>query len=386
MKGDMTAKQEPTRRIYADHAATSPLAPEALEAMLPFLRENFGNPSSLHHRAKPARDAVDEARAAIAKCINAEPDEIFFTSGGTEADNWAIKGSTGGLLVSTYEHHAVLNAAASEGRRGRDMAFVRPKVGTGGGYIMPERLSKAWKDGIGLVSVMSANNEIGTINPVHLLSEFAHRRGALFHTDAVQSLGHVPVDVREMGVDLLSASAHKFNGPKGVGFLFIRKGVALEPLLHGGGQEDGRRAGTENVASIVGMAAALKLNCERMEENAEHLEMLTCRLVEGIERIFPNAIYPGDSVAGQLPGFTSVSFPGHPAEGLLHVLDLKGIAVSSGAACDSRNTKISHVLKAVNVTNEIGRSTIRITLGAENTRGEVDEIVDALWRALRVAR
>lgn len=356
--------------------------PEALEAMLPFLKENFGNPSSIHSWARNPREAVREARATIAKCINAEPEEIFFTSGGTESDNWVIKGSSGGLLVSSYEHHAVLNAVACEAKRGRDVVYVRPKVGNGGGYIMPERLSKVWTDGIGLVSVMTANNEIGTINPTHLLSEFAHKRGALFHTDAVQAVGHIPIDVQEMGVDFLSASAHKFNGPKGIGFLFIRKGNKLNSLLNGGQQESGLRAGTENVASIVGMATALKMNCERMEENTAHLENLTARLRDGIDRIFPDAIYLGDGVAGQLPGFTSVSFPGHPAEGLLHMLDLKGIAVSTGAACDSKNTQISHVLKAVNATNEIALSTIRITLGAENTEAEVKAILAALRVAL----
>jgi cysteine desulfurase len=369
-------------KVYADHAATTPLMPEALEVMLPFLKENFGNPSSIHSWARNPREAVREARAMIAKCINAEPEEIFFTSGGTEADNWVIKGSSGRLLVSSYEHHAVLNAAASEAKRGRDVVYVRPKVGNGGGYIMPEKLSKAWEDGIGLVSVMTANNEIGTINPIHLLSEFAHKRGALFHTDAVQAVGHIPIDVQEMGVDFLSASAHKFNGPKGMGFLFIRKGVKLESLLNGGQQENGLRAGTENVASIVGMATALKMNCERMEENTEHLENLTARLRDGIDRIFPDAIYLGDGVAGQLPGFTSVSFPGHPAEGLLHMLDLKGIAVSTGAACDSKNTKISHVLKAINATNDIALSTIRITLGLENTEADVKAILAALRVAL----
>lgn len=369
-------------KVYADHAATTPLMPEALEVMLPFLKENFGNPSSIHSWARNPREAVREARAMIAKCINAEPEEIFFTSGGTEADNWVIKGSSGRLLVSSYEHHAVLNAAASEAKRGRDVVYVRPKVGNGGGYIMPEKLSKAWEDGIGLVSVMTANNEIGTINPIHLLSEFAHKRGALFHTDAVQAVGHIPIDVQEMCVDFLSASAHKFNGPKGMGFLFIRKGVKLESLLNGGQQENGLRAGTENVASIVGMATALKMNCERMEENTEHLENLTARLRDGIDRIFPDAIYLGDGVAGQLPGFTSVSFPGHPAEGLLHMLDLKGIAVSTGAACDSKNTKISHVLKAINATNDIALSTIRITLGLENTEADVKAILAALRVAL----
>lgn len=370
------------KRIYADHAATTPLMPEALEVMLPFLKENFGNSSSIHSWARNPREAVREARATIAKCINAEPEEIFFTSGGTESDNWVVKGSSGRLLVSSYEHHAVLNAVASEAKRGRDVVYVRPKVGNGGGYIMPERLSKVWKEGISLVSVMTANNEIGTINPIHLLSEFAHKRGALFHTDAVQAVGHIPIDVQEMGVDFLSASAHKFNGPKGIGFLFIRKGIKLKSLLNGGQQENGLRAGTENVASIVGMATALKLNCERMEENVEHLENLTARLRDGIDRIFPDAIYLGDGVAGQLPGFTSVSFSGHPAEGLLHMLDLKGIAVSTGAACDSKNTQISHVLKAVNVTNEIARSTIRFTFGPENTVAEVDAILAALKRIL----
>lgn len=370
------------KRIYADHAATTPLMPEALEVMLPFLKENFGNPSSIHSWARNPREAVREARATIAKCINAEPEEILFTSGGTESDNWVIKGSSGRLLVSSYEHHAVLNAVASEAKRGRDVVYVRPKVGNGGGYIMPERLSKVWKEGIGLVSVMTANNEIGTINPIHLLSEFAHKRGALFHTDAVQAVGHIPIDVQEMGVDFLSASAHKFNGPKGIGFLFIRKGVKLESLLDGGQQENGLRAGTENVASIVGMATALMMNCERMEENTEHLENLTARLRGGIDRIFPDAIYLGDGVAGQLPGFTSVSFPGHPAEGLLHMLDLKGIAVSTGAACDSKNTKISHVLKAINATNDIALSTIRITLGWGNTEADVKAILAALRVAL----
>ena len=370
------------RHIYADHAATTPLMPEALEAMMPFLRENFGNPSSLHRWSKPTRKAVDEARATIAKCINAEPEEIFFTSGGTEADNWVIKGSTGALIVSSYEHHAVLNAAASEAKRGRDVVYVRPKMGNCGGYIMPERLAKVWKDSIGLVSVMTANNEIGSINPIHLLSELAHKRGACFHTDAVQAVGHIPIDVREMGVDFLSASAHKFNGPKGIGFLFIRKGVKLDPLIDGGQQENGLRAGTENVASIIGMATALKLNCECMDENARHLENLTLRLRDGIARFFPNAVYFGEGVAGQLPGFTSVSFPGHPAEGLLHMLDLKGIAVSTGAACDSKNTQISHVLKAINVTTEIARSTIRISLGYENTVEEVNAIVRSLKQLL----
>lgn len=370
------------RRIYADHAATTRLCDAAWTAMLPFLREEFGNPSSLHSWSRRPREAVRKARAAIAECIGAEPEEIFFTSGGTEADNWAVKGTDGGLMVSAYEHHAVLNAAQSEAGRGRDVVYVRPKVGSGGGYVMPEKLSKEWKDGIGLVSVMTANNEIGTVNPINLLSEFAHKRGALFHTDAVQALGHVPIDVREMGVDFLSASAHKFNGPKGIGFLYMRKGVKQNPLIHGGQQEAGLRAGTENVAAIVGMAAALQFNCERMEQNANHLDDLVVQFKDGLER-FADVVYPGAGVCPQLPGFISVSFPGHPAEGLMHMLDLRGIAVSTGAACDSRNTQISHVLKAINAPKDIAASTIRITLGPENTQQDIDTILSELKTMLR---
>lgn len=369
-------------RIYADHAATTRLCDAAWTAMLSFLHEEFGNPSSLHSWARRPREAVREARATIAACIGAEPEEIFFTSGGTEADNWAVKGSTGGLLVSSYEHHAVLNAALSEAARGRDVVYVRPKVGSGGGYVMPEKLAKSWKDGVGLVSVMTANNEIGTINPIHLLSEFAHKRGAQFHTDAVQAVGHIPLDVQEMGVDFLSASAHKFNGPKGIGFLYIRKGGKLNPLMHGGQQESGFRAGTENVAAIVGMAAALQFNCERMEQNASHLDDLVVQFKDGLER-FADVVYPGAGVCPQLPGFISVSFPGHSAEGFMHMLDLKGIAVSTGAACDSKNTQISHVLKAINAPKDIAVSTIRITLGIENTRQDVDTILAELKTLLR---
>lgn len=368
------------RLIYADHAATTQLCDAAWAAMTPFLREEFGNPSSLHSRAKTPREAVSAARATIAACIGADPEEVFFTSGGTESDNWVIKGTDGVLIVSAYEHHAVLNAAASEESCGRKVVYVRPKVG---GYLMPETLTKRWEEGVGLVSVMMANNEIGTINPIKMLAEAAHKRGALFHTDAVQAVGHIPIDVRDLDVDFLSASAHKFNGPKGIGFLFIRKGLKLKQLIHGGQQEAGLRAGTENVASIVGMAAALKSNCDQMERNSAHLDALAERLKEGLERVADQIVYPGSGVCDQLPGFVSVSFPGHPAEGLMHMLDLRGIAVSTGAACDSKNTQISHVLKAINTPRAIAESTIRISLGPENTRQDVDEILAALKILLR---
>lgn len=362
-------------RVYADHAATTPLCDAAWTAMVPFLREEFGNPSSLHSRARAPREAVLNARATIASCIGADPEEIFFTSGGSESDNWVVKGTDGGLMVSAYEHHAVLNAAASEESCGRKVVYVRPKVG---GYLMPETLTKRWEEGTGLVSVMMANNEIGTINPIKLLAEFAHKRGALFHTDAVQAVGHIPIDVRDLDVDFLSASAHKFNGPKGVGFLYIRKGARLRQLIYGGQQESGLRAGTENVASIVGMAAALKFNCDQMGRNTAHLDALVERLKDGLANITDQVVYPGSGVCDQLPGFVSVAFPRHPAEGLMHLLDLKGIAVSTGAACDSKNTQISHVLKAINAPRAIAESTIRISFGYENTCEDVDAILSAL--------
>lgn len=366
--------------IYADHAATTPLSDAAWAVMTPFLREELGNPSSLHSWARKPREAVYEARATIARCIGAEPQEIFFTSGGTESDNWVIKGTEGGLLVSAYEHHAVLNAAASEAIHGREVVYVRPKVG---GYLMPETLSKKWTDGIKLVSVMTANNEIGTINPIKLLSEAAHKRGALFHTDAVQAVGHVPIDVHDADVDFLSASAHKFNGPKGIGFLYIRKGLELKQLIHGGQQESGLRAGTENVASIVGMAAALKENCDNIEQNADYLDRLKIHLVEGISRLSEDVYFPGAKLGNQLPGFVSVSFPGHSAEGIVYVLDLKGVAISAGAACDSKNTQISHVLRAINLPRKYAEGTVRITFGLENCEEDVRMILNAFKVALK---
>ena len=372
--------------IYADNAATTRLDPQALEAMLPYLTEEYANPSQPYTFSRESKRALRRARETIAELLGAEPGEIFFTSGGTESDNWAVKGTQNAgkrhIIAGAVEHHAVLNACEAMKRQDFEITVLTAESD---GTILPETLRKCLREDTALVTVHLANNETGVIEPIAELAALAHERGALFHSDAVQAVGHIPVKIRELGVDLLSASAHKFNGPKGIGFLFMRKGVKLEPLLNGGQQENGFRAGTENVASIVGMATALKVNCERMNKTAGYLDDLTSRLRDGIDRIFPGAIYLGDGVAGQLPGFTSVSFPGHPAEGLMHMLDLKGIAVSTGAACDSKNTRISHVLKAVNATNEIARSTIRITLGSENTVADVDIILAALKRILREA-
>jgi cysteine desulfurase len=368
------------RLVYADHAATTPLCDVAWDTMQPFLRSEFGNPSSLHSWAKKPRAAVAEARAVVAGCIGADPSEIIFTSGGTESDNWAIKGTEGGLLVSAYEHHAVLNAAESEAACGREVVYVRPKSG---GYLLPETLCKKWMDGIKLVSVMMANNEIGTINPIKMLTEAAHKRGALFHTDAVQAVGHIPINVRELGVDFLSASAHKFNGPKGIGFLYMRRGLKLKPFVDGGQQENGLRAGTENVAAIVGMAAALRWNCHCMEKHFDNLCELRSRLYDGITALCPDAYFPGYEYDNHLPGVLSVSFPDRSAEGIVHLLDLKGIAISSGAACDSRNIHISHVLKAIRIPRRLAMGTVRFSLGCDNSMKDIDAILSALRLVIR---
>lgn len=366
--------------IYADHAATTPLSATALAAMMPFLREEFGNPSSLHSWSKKPREAVDEARAAIARCIGAEPEEIYFTSGGTESDNWVIKSSTGGLMVSSYEHHAVLNAAANVATEGRQVCYCKPKME---GSVWPDKITAAWQDGIKLVTVMAANNEIGSRNVIGDLARHAHAKGALFHTDAVQAVGHVPIDVKQDEIDFLSASAHKFNGPRGVGFLYMRKGLSLHPLMNGGQQESGLRAGTENVAAIVGMSAALTDNCDNIEQNTAHLDRLKEQLLEGIASLSKDVYFPGSKFDYQLPGFVCASFPGRSAEAIVQILDLKGVAISAGAACDSKNTQISHVLKAIHLPRNFAEGTVRVTFGVENTEDDVKGVVDAFKVALR---
>ena len=371
-------------RIYADHAATTPLMPEALEAMLPWLKDGFGNPSSLHSFGRKARKAVEEARATIAECINANLEEIFFTSGGTEANNWVVKGTTGGLLVSAYEHHSILNAAGSELKRGREVGSIQP---SGHGVVGVRQLRNALANAecraggskLGLVSVMAAQNEIGAINPIRELCAEAHAQGELFHTDAVQAVGKIHIDVNDWNVDFLSASAHKFGGPKGVGFLYAKDGKAPMRLLDGGAQERGTRAGTENVAGIVGAAAALRASCDRMDEVSAQLHFLAATFAADLCAMFPDASIVGPmKPKDRLPGFISVVIPGHPSEGLLHILDMKGIAVSAGAACNSKETKVSHVLKAIGLADKYTTCTLRVSLGPENTKNDVKRILAAL--------
>lgn len=374
----MTAKQ----MIYADNAATTKLAPEALEAMMPFLTDEYGNPSSLYSFSRPAKKALADARAVIAECIGASPEEIFFTSGGTESDNWAINNFVfaelhrkRNILISPIEHHAIFNTCQKIALVHRYTITSTP-VDDKGKIILPiyKEHVEEYPDGI---SIMLANNEIGTIEDIAQMADIAHHYGIPFHTDAVQAMGHIPIDVRELGVDMLSASAHKFNGPKGIGFLYVKQNTVLKPFIDGGQQEAGRRAGTENVAAIVGMATALKLNCERMSDNRRKLKNLSKTFKNIISEHLPNAVFNDDQVR-RLPGHISLSLPGISAEGLLHVLDLQGIAVSTGAACNSKSTEISHVLKAIELPEKLAKGTLRISFGPDNTEDQARYIADKI--------
>ena len=372
------------RLIYADNAATTRLDPDAFEAMKPFLLEEYGNASQPYSYARKPKKALAEARNTIAECINAAPEEIFFTSCGTESDNWAIKGLSyrnrkhRATITTAFEHHAVLHACEAIERQGFPVAYMWPDKY---GVVSPDTLECHITDESLLVSVMFANNEIGSIQPIKDLCAVAHAHGALFHTDAVQAVGHVAIDVKNLGVDMLSASAHKFNGPKGIGFLYIRNGVELPSFIDGGAQESGKRAGTENVASIVGMAAALKKNCEELEKNRAHLFSLEGRMLAGLQKA--NLDYNRNGSQNHIPGNMSLSFKGTEGETLLHRLDLMGICVSTGSACDSRNTQISHVLQAIDLNEEYARGTIRVSLGKDNTEEDVDRIIHALKKILR---
>ena len=360
-------------RIYADHAATTQLDSDALAAMLPYLTDLYGNPSALHAVGQQAKTALEQARCTIAACIGADPEEIHFTSGGTEADNWAIKGTEGAVAVSAIEHHAVLAPCAAIRRQGRAVSYI---PATAEGIVTIETLENALTPDVKLVSVMTANNELGTIQPIAALAKAAHRQGALFHTDAVSAVGHMPLNVKDLGVDLLSASAHKFGGPKGIGFLYIKKGTAIAPLLDGGAQENHLRAGTQNVAAIVGMAAALQKATAHMETHRTHLERLTALFLDGLQTAgIPYIRHGGGEI---LPGYVNLAFPAMEAETLLHRLDLQGIMVATKAACDGQNTATSHVLQAIGLPEEIAASTIRISFGYTNTEEDVSAFTAVL--------
>lgn len=368
-----------SRLIYADNAATTQMDTAAFEAMTPFLTNDYGNASQPYTFARKPKKALQDARETIASCIGAAPEEIFFTSGGTESDNWAIKGSAllnarkHATITSAFEHHAVLHPCKALERNGYPVAYMWPSRE---GYITAEILKKYITSQTYLTSVMFANNEIGTVQPIKELCAVAHENDSLFHTDAVQAVGHIPVDVHDLGVDMLSASAHKFNGPKGVGFLYIRNGLKVMPYSDGGAQEFGLRAGTENVAGIVGMAVALKNNCDDLERNARYVKRLESRLTSLLES--SDVKYIRNGGANRLPGLLSLSFPGADGEAILHRLDLTGICISTGSACNSKNTEVSHVLQAIQLEDNCAKGTVRISLGKSNT----EEDVDALFKAL----
>jgi len=370
--------------IYADNAATTALDSEAYEAMKPYLMGEYGNPSQPYGFSRTPKKAIQEARETIASCIGASPDEIFFTSGGSESDNWALKSTAlfdrkhRATITTAFEHHAVLHAAESLEMLDHPVAYLWPDRN---GTIQPATLERHITDATLLVSVMFANNELGSIQPIGELCEIAHGHGALFHTDAVQAVGHIPIDVHALGVDMLSASAHKFNGPRGIGFLYLRRGIELRPLIDGGAQENGRRAGTENTAAIVGMAVALKNNCQLVEAHRKYLDNLSGILITDLRQA--GIIFTKNGGDHTLPGLLSLSFPGVSGEMLLHRLDLMGIAVSTGSACDSKNTEISHVLKAIELDEKAAFGTIRVSLGKYNSEEDVEGIVAALKKILK---
>ena len=367
--------------IYLDNSATTPLKPEVLDAMLPYLTEHYGNPSSIYSIGQNAKDAVENARAQVAEAIGAKPNEIFFTGCGSEADNWAIKGiaqakqKRGKHIISTaIEHHAVLHTLESLEKQGFEVTYLPVDSD---GKISLNDLEKAIRPDTILITVMMANNEVGTIEPIAEISEIARANKITFHTDAVQAVGSVPVNVTELGVDLLSMSAHKFGGPKGIGALYIRSGVRPEIFMHGGAQERHRRAGTENVPSIVGMGKAISLATASLPEKMEKITSLRNYLMTGISEKIPYIKLNGHATE-RLPGNVNFSFRYIEGESLLLFLDLNGIAASSGSACTSGSLDPSHVLLAMGLPHELAHGSLRLSVGEQNTKEEIDRVLDVL--------
>lgn len=371
-------------RVYFDYNATTPLAPQVRDAIKDALDCTFGNASSVHHFGQQAKAALDEARSAVASLLHADPSEIVFTSGGTESDNFAIRGAADALegasrkhlIASAIEHEAILNTLKALGRRGWRITLVPVDSS---GVLLPGRLREAMTDDTAVVSVMHANNEIGTVQPIAELSTIAHAHGALMHTDAVQSVGKVPVDVRELGVDLLSLSAHKFNGPKGVGVLWIKRGTRMTPAMTGGKHERNRRAGTENVPAIAGLGVAARLAAAKLAGEAARVGALRDRLEQGVLRSVPGTAVNGARDA-RVPNTTNISFDRVEAESLLIALDLEGVAVSTGSACSSGTLEPSHVLRAMGLPAHRTQNSLRFSLGLFSTEAEVDRVVEMLPR------
>lgn len=371
--------------LYFDNAATTPLRPCAYEAMLPFLTENFYNPSSVYAPARKVRAAIDDARVIIASAIGANPEEIFFTSGGTESNNWALKGATTQkrhIISTEAEHHAVLYVGKTLEKFRRDVTYLPVD---GEGAAREEDLAAAIRPDTALVSIMLANNEVGTISPIARFAEIAARAGVPFHTDAVQAVGHIPVDVRELGVQFLSFSAHKFGGPKGVGALFVKKGTPFFSLFQGGAQERNRRAGTENVAGIIGMGVALSAAIEEMPAELPRVTALRDALIEKILQI-PHTRLNGATGANRLPGNVNVSFRFIEGESLLLHLDMQNCCASTGSACSSGALEPSHVLMALGLGHELANGALRFSLGAQNTTADIDALMKILTPAVEKLR
>ncbi len=369
------------KKIYLDHAATTAVRPEVLEAMLPYFTELYGNPSSVYEFASQNKEAVDTARETIAHALGAKPEEIYFTAGGSESDNWALKATAEAyrdkgrhIITSKIEHHAILHTCQYLEKNGFEVTYLDVDEN---GIVKLSELEKAIRPDTILISIMYANNEIGTIEPIAEIGEIAHKHGILFHTDAVQAFGQVPIDLEAEHIDMLSASGHKLNGPKGIGFLYIRKGIKIRSFIHGGAQERSRRAGTENVPGIVGMGKAVEIAVETMEERAQKETELRNYLTERILAEVPFVRLNGDRKK-RLPNNVNVSFQFIEGESLLIMLDMKGICASSGSACTSGSLDPSHVLLAIGLPHEIAHGSLRMTLGYENTKEQMDYTIESI--------
>lgn len=367
--------------IYLDNAATTRTAPEVVDAMLPYFTENYGNPSSIYGFASANKEVIAEQREKIADVLGAKANEIYFTAGGTESDNWALTATaeaydTKGkhIITSRIEHHAVLHTCAYLEKRGYEVTYLDVDEN---GLVDPRKVEEAIRPDTILISIMAANNEIGTIQPIREIGEIAHVHGVLFHTDAVQAFAQIPINVDECHIDMLSASGHKLNGPKGIGFLYIRKGVKIRSFIHGGAQERKRRAGTENVPGIVGLGKAVELAAATMEERAAKETELRDYAISRIEKEIPYCRLNGDRVK-RLPNNINFSFRFIEGESMLIKLDFKGICASSGSACTSGSLDPSHVLLAIGLPHEIAHGSLRMTLGADTTKEEIDYTVDCL--------
>jgi len=367
--------------IYFDNAATTRVRPEVFDIMSKYFCEEYGNPSSIYKIAQSNKNAVEKAREQVANAVNADKNEIYFTAGGSEADNWAIKGiaeSYSGkgkhIITLSIEHHAVLHTCEYLESKGFEVTYLPVNEF---GIVEIEELKKAVREDTILISVMAANNEIGSIQPISEIGKFAREKGIIFHTDAVQAIGHIPIDVKAMNIDLLSMSSHKFYGPKGIGALYIKKGIKIKPFIHGGAQERNRRAGTENVPAIVGMGAAIELVIKDIQKESERLTYLRDKLIDGIINSIPYCRLNGDRQK-RLPGNVNISFDFIEGESILLMLDMKGICASSGSACTSGSLDPSHVLLSIGLPHEKAHGSLRLSLGMFNTEEEVDYIIKEL--------